>query len=319
MKKETTSKTQSKGIKALILIGVIAGGLVVGGGIGFLTGHFLKPKEVDYSKVDINAVEDDVANLLERYETCKSEGQNPTNVFSISELTNISILKYQSSEKSVAYGYGVADSAVKLDIRNIAMRNGNEYMEESLSKSTGAMNIVVAQRDYQHGNQQDSPIDSYVGDIKSDVENPDYSSAKKSDYTVASYEEKFGKAVSRQSVYIISSKTVLEDSSISKVEGGYEIYMNLDTVKSVARYRKRMMNISNSEVASFDYIHLTYTVDDDFNIIKTHVEEKYNAGMGGIKAPVEGKLTTYFFRDVDVTLPESSVNSPIPKEGELYA
>ena len=59
--------------------------------------------------------------------------------------------------------------------------------------------------------------------------------------------------------------------------------------------------------------------DYDFNIIKTHVEEKYNAGMGGIKAPVEGKLTTYFFRDVDVTLPESSVNSPIPKEGELYA
>ena len=43
-----------------------------------------------------------------------------------------------------------------------------------------------------------------------------------------SYEEKFGKTVSRNSVYIVSSKSVLGDSSVTKTSDGYTISMNLD-------------------------------------------------------------------------------------------
>ena len=321
MDTKKVKKPLSKGVRALILVGVIVGGLGAGAGIGLLMGHFLK-KPVELSpEVDLNEVEDDVGNLLERYEECIAEGKNPLNTFAIHELANISMQKYTSQEYGVSYSYGNADSAVKLDIRNISIHSGDTYLEESLSKSTaGIINIVVAQRDIQHGDSDDSDIDSYLGDIKSDVESPNWSNAKKEYYKASDYEEKFGKKVSRPSVYIVSSKTVLDDgSSISKTEDGYEIAMNLDTIKGVARYRKRMMNLSGSDVKSFEYVHLTYYVDDDFNLLKSHVEEKYAAGMGSISADVTGTLRTYYFPGEKVALPSEGENISIPKEGTKNA
>ena len=201
------------------------------------------------------------------------------------------------------------------------IRYNDEYLEESLSKSDpgSIMNIVVAQRDYQHGTNDDSNIDSYRGNISSDVTNPDWNNAEHTTYTVASYEEEFGKTVSRPSVYIISSKTVLEASTVSKTNDGYSIYMDLHTSNSVARYVKRMMHLSNSEVQSFDYIHLTFFVDSDFNLKKSSVVESYRAGMGGINAPVTNEISTYYFTGTSATMPEANENIDYPKEGQEYA
>ncbi|MCR5333191.1 MAG: hypothetical protein K6E11_04165 [Bacilli bacterium] len=314
-------KPLSKGMRILILAGVIVGGLAVGAGTGYLIGHFGKTPEVVEEIKDLDAIEDNDANLLDRYEQVKKEGRNPVSVFSISELANISMSKFTSHEYSVAIGYGVANSAVNLDVRNYAIKNGDEYYEESLSKSKGAINIVVCQRDYQHGNEKTSPIDSYTGDIKTDAEHPDWSKPTKTDYTAESYEEKFGKMVSRPSVYVVSSQSVLDEgSSVEKTADGYQLTMNLDTIKGIARYRKRMMNLSGSNVKKFEYVHLTYYVDDDFNLIRSYVEEKYAAGIAGISANVEGSLSTYFFTDTnDVKIPEIGVNVTFPKEGQLYA
>lgn len=321
MDTKKVKKPLSKGARALILVGVIVGGLGAGAGIGLLMGHFLKKPEVLIPEVDLNEVEDDVGNLLERYEACIAEGKNPLNTFAIHELANISMQKYTSHEYGVSYSYGTADSAVDLDIRNISIRSNGTFFEEALSKSKpGIINIVVAQRDIQYGDEEDSEIVSYLGDVKSDVESPTWTNAKKEEYVASDYEEKFGKKVSRPSVYIVSSKTVLEDgTSISKTEDGYEIAMNLDTIKGVARYRKRMMNLSGSDVKSFEYVRMTYYVDDDFNLLKSRVEEKYAAGMGNISDDVVGELTTYYFPDEKVALPGEGENVSIPKEGTKNA
>lgn len=307
-------------VKALTISGVIVGGLGIGFGGGFLIGHFAKPKVPDFN-IDVNAMEDNNDGLLDRYNEVKEAGKDPLSEFTISELANISLQKFSQSTMSRSYGYGVAKSTVNLTIRNATIRNNDEYLEESLSKSDpgSIMNIVVAQRDYQHGTNDDSNIDSYKGNISSDVANPDWNNAEHITYTVASYEEEFGKTVSRPSVYIISSKTVLEASTVNKTNDGYSIYMDLHTSNSVARYVKRMMNLSNSEVQSFDYIHLTFFVDSDFNLKKSTVVESYRAGMGGINAPVTNEISTYYFTGTSATMPEANENIDYPREGQEYA
>lgn len=308
-----------KGIKALTIVGVIVGGLAVGFGGGFLIGHFAKPKVPDFDNIDPNAQEDDNSGLLERYNSCKSNGKDPTQEFTIPELANISLQKFESYEHTCTYGYGTVKSAVNLDIRDCSMRNGNEFFQESLSKSNqGAIvNVVVAQRDYQHGIEEGSNVDTYLGTIKDyNVENADWSSATTQTRTTNEYEDEFGKTLNRTSIYIISSKSVLEDgSSVVKTSDGYTITMNLDTVKGVARYRKRMIGISHSEIKSFEYVHLTYYVDNDFNLTKSVVNERYAAGMGGVSATCTGELNTYYFTGTVMEIPEIPNPTVYPSEG----
>lgn len=308
-----------KAAKALIISGVIVGGLATGFGAGFLIGHFAKPKVPDFDNVDINAAEDDNNGLLDRYSAAKTAGKDPMVEFTIPELANIALQKFESSEHSYSYGYGNVKSAVNLEIRNATVRNGNEFMEESLSKSAAGaiVNVIVAQRDYQHGLEEGSDVDSYVGTVKdNNVENADWNNATLKEYTTEEYEDTFGKKVSRTSVYIISSKSVLDDgSSVEKTADGYTINMNLDTVKGVARYRKRMMNLSGSEVKSFEYVRLTYKVDNDFNLITTKTNERYAAGMGGVSATCTGELTTYFYTGTTIELPGATEVTNYPTEG----
>ena len=308
-----------KGVKALTITGVIVGGLAVGFGGGFLIGHFAKPKVPDFDNVDINAAEDDNSGLLARYVACKESGKDPTQEFTIPELANISLQKFESYEHSSTFGYGEVQSAVNLDVRDHFVRNGSEFFQESTSKSAqGAIvNVIVAQRDYQHGLEEGSDVDTYVGTINGyDAENPNWSSPTKTTRTTEEYEDTFGKKVSRTSVYIISSKSVLEDgSSVVRTADGYTITMNLDTVKGVARYRKRMIGLSNSEIKSFEYVKLTYNVDNDFNLITSRVNEKYAAGMGGVSATCVGEMRTYYYTGTIVEIPDMNTNTVYPKEG----
>ena len=149
-----------------------------------------------------------------------------------------------------------------------------------------------------------------------EVENADWSNASQKNYTTDAYEDTFGKPVSRTSVYIISSKSVLSDgTSIEKTDDGYTITMNMDTTKSIVRYVKRMMNISNSKVNSFEYVRLTYHVDNDFNLISTTYNERYAAGMGGVSATCTGELNTYYFTGSETEIPAINTNTIYPKEG----
>ncbi len=336
-KKHLTKKTQ------IIVISCCAvGGILIGGGAGFLIGHFAKPPTIKLDDIDINDIEDagpidGQKTLLERYADCKNEGKDPTVEFQLYEIASIASQQLAQSENYVAWGYGEVFTAVNLDILNCSAKNGNKYLEESLSKSqSGAiMNIAVCQRDYQEGTNSDSPVNSYVGSIPSNIYEPSYANAKETIYTVSEHENIFGKPVSNPSCYVVSSKTVLTEtvtetdpqtgatrvgqSKITKTDYGYELYLDLHTTYSVARYYKRMINLSGSTVSLFNYIHLTYKLDNDLNFISTHVDESYVAGMGNIKATANGKLDTYFFTDGSFEIPDINTNIKYPKKGEAYA
>lgn len=338
---EIEKKRLSKKAQIIVISCCAVGGILIGGGAGFLIGHFGKPPTVELGDINIDDIDDKPVegekSILERYEECKSEGKDPMQVFQLHEIANIASSKLSIQENYVAWGYGQVLTAVNLDILNCSAKNGDKYIEESLSKSQpGAiMNVVVCQRDYQTGTTSDSPVKSYVGDIKDTIYNPTYENAKEKDYTVSEYESVFGKPVSMPSSYVVSSKTVLTDtvtqtdpqtgavksglSKITKTDYGYELYLDLHTTYSVARYYKRMINLSGSNVSLFNYIHLTYKLDNDLNFISTHVEESYVAGMGNIKASVDGKLDTYFFTSEKFEIPDINQNINYPKKGESHA
>lgn len=322
--------------KTILIISVALAGLVIGTGGGILFSYILKTPNQEMASGDGNKYADkyDVNELQNSVQKAISSGKDVTQEFSLSQIANYALDNFKLSENSVAIGYGKANSAVALDIRNFTIKNGDSYMEEALSKSApGILDIRVCQRDYQTGTSEDSPIESYLGSLI-DAEHATYDNPTKKDYTVTTYKDTFGKSVDDPSVYVVSSKTILTDtvtqtspltgekitgnSNIKKVDGGYELYMELNTVKGVAKYWKRMMNLSGSNVSSFNYVHLTYYLNDNFELVKSFVEESYAAGMANINASVLGTLTTYFFKDTnDYKIPSSNESVSYPEEGKL--
>ena len=321
----------------IVLISCLAGGIAIGGGSGFLLGHFLKPPTVNLDDIDLDDIEDKNGSMIEKYNSIVEQGKDPLEELEIYEMANLALEKYQSHKYAVALGYGEARSAVNLSILNCTIKNDDTYFEESLSKSFpgSIMNIIVAQRDIQFGHEDNSHVDSYLGTIEGDdIKNATFVNAEKLDYDVTSYKKKFGKSVDSTNVYVISSKTVLTEtvteidingnekigqSRVEKTESGIKLFLDLHTTYSVVKYYKRMVNLSNSNVSMFNYVHVTYNLDNEFNLISSHIEENYVAGMGNIKATVNGTMDTYYFVDQErPILTDLSQKINYPEKGVLY-
>lgn len=320
--------------KVLLITGVALAGVIVGSLGGVLFSFLLKNPQIDLSNIKTKEDNYDVEELQKSVQKDLQDGKDITKEYSLSEIAHYALDNFKASKYSVAFGYGVANSAINLDIRNCTIRNDNLFMEEALSKSQpGIIDVKVCQRDYQDGVNEDSPIKSYRGDLK-DAETPIFDNPSLTDYTYSSYKDVFGKTLDDPSVYVVSSKTILTDkvpqkdpstgndiygnSRIEKVDSGYRLYMELSTLNGVTKYYKRMMNLSNSNVSVFNYVHLTYNLNDKFELISSYVEESYAAGIGTIKATVLGNLTTYFFKDTtDYLIPDINNYISYPKQGEL--
>lgn len=305
MKTKKEKKPLSKKAKIACMSITIVAGLAVGVGAGFLIGRFAKPATIDLSDLDLSEVIDDNSDLLGKFNKCIEDGKDPVNEFKIHELANISILKFRNLENSYSYGYGKAKTAIELDIRNHFVKRGEKCMEESLSFGNGIVNVRVSQRAY----QENDTVVTYAADL-ADVETPTWK-LDQTQYSASEFADTFGKSVDNPFAYIISSKTVLTDtvaeedpttsvltygdSKVTKTEDGYSIYLDLNTIYSTAKYRKRMISLSNSNIARFFYVHITLSVDNDFNLYKSTIEESYYASMGSVGANTVGTLDTYYY------------------------
>lgn len=297
---------------ALIITATVIGGLSLGGVGGYFIGHYMKPATIDIGNLDADDFEDKNDDLLTKYEKSKSEGKDPLETFSIADLANISIQKFLTRDHYVAYGFGMVYSALNIEIRNCNARSGDKAMEESVSMGNGIINVRVAQRDYMNADN----IDSHLGNIGDNLDSVAWNGDVK-DYDYDEYTKTFGKLPDSCFNYIISNKTVLDSSAINRTESGYELHLQLDTVGSVVRYIRRMMNLSGSQVSQFYDVQFVMNTDDDFNLITTSINETYSACMANVPAKCNGQITTYYKVDEDVKLPElgDSINySAIAKE-----
>lgn len=290
-KKPSSKATKSKKSKnskktTIATISGCALAILVGGISGFFIAFALSPKGFDYDGISSSLYEDDVKAIYEEY--LKSNNKDYLS-YTPSDLANIAIYKYSLNDytssdiRSEASSLGVVQATVGQNIKNV-----DEFFNESISHSTF---VKVAKRFY----SVENGFDIYSGDIQTSDEGISANYTNEEFLDTETYEDTWGKTLDRPVIYNISSKTVLEGSSISKTEEGtYLIDLVLDPVTSVLRYVKQMIQMSSlSDAPEFDFVNLSFEVDSDLNLIQMNVHEAYYVWVVG-KNYTEARLTETF-------------------------
>lgn len=273
MKSKINYKTLT--IATIVCVGLIAAGSF----LGSLMGKRYFVPTVDYSHIVASDVEDDNSKAIQKYQKYQ-EADKPISDyvkdFTLPELAAIGFYQSGLQKYSVTESEGLvtATLGIKQDIRSYHIKDDQSYFFESLSKSSI---VKVAKRFYQ--NTED--VEWYSGSLKS-LESAQWDATSKSSKAVDEFEELWGKELSRQSVYIISDKTVLDTSSVTTTEEGLNISFDLDPVYSVVRYVKQMVQMSELEADPiFSKVHYEMTLDTNFNMVSTHSEETYRVKKMG--------------------------------------
>ena len=121
--------------------------------------------------------------------------------------------------------------------------------------------------------------------------------------TKEEFEEKWGKTLDRPVIYVISDKTVREEKLEVK-DNKYIIDMEMDPEKANTRYARQMISMSNLEQPpSFKLLHLTFTVDMNYNLIQLDVHEKYTVQVVGTNES-EATNEIKFYHNSTETIPD---------------
>lgn len=283
------------------LVFMIALPIGAGVGAGIVISKFFLSKSTDYSDINVNDLKEDVTGIMDQYKKAKDNGKEYSEVFKPYELVNIAYELYSQHDNSKSISVGRANAAiVDQSIRACSIKNGNEYMEESISKSSI---VSLAARTYLHEN---SNIDFHDGDAKSSVEGewPD----THYEYTSDEYADVFGKTPKSPLIYIVGKKTIKSAASkVEKTDSGYIVNLELNPIKSVVNYVKQMKNLSKlADYPSFDSVKATFTLDNDLLIKQLSVDESYYAKTGAVGADITAHLDIYYEVDGDFAIPSLS-------------
>ena len=306
MRKTKEKKHLAKGKIALIqysIIGVCA--IAVGVAAGVVLKKRFGPVETDYTGFNPEAFRMDGKALVEEYEKNKNKDFTPA------ALVNIGLEKYRSAENSYSIGVGLADTIVKQTIRNFQIRNGDQYFEEQISKSSM---VSLANRAVQ---KEEDKVQVYKGKAK-DTELSEYQDGAK-DYTIDGFKESWGKTLKDVFIYLICDETVIsEGTSVTKKDGIIKVQLELDPEIASYYYKQQMKSLSDlSALPTFEYLRQTYFFDaNNMNILHSIFDEKYQATMSGITATIVNHLDYYYHTDEFLKIPEINENLDYSVEGE---
>ena len=277
----------------VIYISIAATALGVGVTGGIIAKR-MSGEVVDYGDIDTNALELDGPTMLQKYESYK--GNNIESAFTAPELVVAGLEKYRSCEHSYSVGKGVASTIVSQSVRNFQIRNGDDYFEESISKSSM---VSLANRMTQH--TKEGNVTLYKGSASSD-EVGSYSNNGK-EYEHSAYKEYLGKTLDEMFIYIVSNMTT-KDGKIEKDDDKYVITLDLDPDFSTYYYKFQMKNISGlDELPTFSYVKLIFTFDKDMWLEHLHVDESYKAKMG-VSVTIIDAFDYYYFPNQEMAIPE---------------
>ena len=293
-----TKKKMSKKKVIFTSVGVVLC-IAVGTLTGVLLANQLSPKGLDSSTLDENKYSDDPQKLYEDY---LANPKDPLE-YEPYDLANISIYKYslnkytmsEVSSTAVAKTFGIT---VNQYTYGKSIKNDNQSFNESLSESSF---VNVAKRFYQSGDE----VDVYSGKTTVDDNGKfgNYGNDKVV-YTLENYEKDWGKNLTKPVIYIISSKTALETSTISKTDSGYTISLDLDPISSVINYVKQMVQMSNlNETPRFEQVHVQFDIDNELNLLEMNVSEKYKATMGFTADTTATLIEKYTILDSPMEIP----------------
>lgn len=251
----------------------------LGVGIGLYFGQEFLTPSINYGQYDIVTLEDDNDKLYEQY---KNTDASKYSEFESYEMVNIGFKKLDdlSSYSSTEIGE-VNASGIVQTIYGKSIKRNSTFFSESISNSSL---VKVAKRFYQEGDA----TTIYTGSVEN-VNVAKWDIDSKEELGNDEFENIWGKNLSRDSIYIISSKTVL-DSKTEKLDNGFKVELSLDPVKSVIRYVKQMSEMSElSRNPEFTSVNLTVELDSNLNLLSITSNETYDVWKFG-KHTSNGKL-----------------------------
>lgn len=291
---EAINKKNSK--KSMLIRLLIVG--FVGIFLGVSLGIYYNSQRLDPNRYNFN-----VAELTDDVKPIKSEAQTKTPV----ELGAIKccVLAFDttfSCEKVEIIGVGLVKAmGVNQTINAKTVRNGDKIFTENVSVSK----FAKALNRYYFTNNE---LKHYTGTLngktitwKTEADNIGGGAIK----TMQEYKSKYGSTLNEYMTYIVSSKTVISESPVTKDEdGNYVFTLTLDKSKSVVNYVKTMKDTGGL----IDYPNftsnpeITVTMDSNYRILKFVSKENYSVNVG-ITAKSVGTLTNTFNYDEDFVIP----------------
>lgn len=291
----------------VIYISIIGTALVVGAAGGIVAKRILGGEVVQYGDFDPNSIEANSSQMLSAYESYT--GNSPEKDFTPVQLINIGLEKYRQCEYSYSIGKGTAKTIVSQSIRNFQIKNGDEYMEESISMSSM---VKLSNRMIQHG--KDGDITLYKGEATG-IESGTYPSNGVL-YTQDEYVGTFGKTLDKMFIYIVSDSTYIE-GDIKKDNDNYIVTVSLDPNFSTYHYKYQMLNISGLDyLPPFEYVKLTFTLDNSMTLRKMQVDEKYQASMSGLSVGITDYIEYDYYPNQIYKIPSLDENLDYSLKGE---
>ena len=275
--------------------------------VGFELSQILKPNTYQFVGNASN-YEADVDAAMVKYEKAKGSG-NFLKALTPDEMINVGYRLFSLEESNYTRGVGYTQAAmVRQEIQSTTVKEGSRYFEES--NSIGLVNL------HDRMYESEGQTTTYWG------ERDDYANHPKKTMSNGEYEEMMGRTVSTSLVYIVSGATVLSGTTASgdpptgASDDGthYIVEAEINPKIGTLRYKKQMQSISSLKYPpTFEWCHITVTLDHDLNLVKMATHEKYTATTSaGVGSSCEGRLVTCYyhepapfgFPEVDAKLPE---------------
>ena len=280
-------------IKNTVITGIVVTSGIAGGlAVGIILGKMLSTKAYTFDAPIDTGLETDYIALMERY----NNEPNADN-FKPSEIANISWLKFAQEEHTHTVAHCTVTAAiVKQKVCSHDVRDGNRWYSESVFYSSikkGGFRFY----------QDDNNVFRYSAENPTSDCTADWSKNTEYGYTKTEFEEAWGKTLDRPVIYIISDKTVIEET-IQTVENKWVVDLELNPNKANERYARQMISMSNLEQPpSFSLLHLTFTIDQDFNLEQVKIHEKYTVYVVG-KNESDATNVIDFYHNSDETIPD---------------
>lgn len=287
--KEPNTASKKKSIIQYSLIAVAA--ITIGVTAGIAGKRVFGQTQIDYDGFNPENYRMDSKELVRQYD------KNPRKSFTPAELINIGLEKYRTCEYSHSIGIGTAHTIVDQTIRNIQIRQGEHYFEESLSRSSM---MSLGWRAFQEPDgielYKGKAIENEVGQFKSD---------NKKDLTADEYRDAWGKTLEEMFIFLISNETVLDEGTeVKKLENGnIEVTVALNPDIATYYYKFQMKTMSSLEsLPVFSKVTQTYTFKSDMTLIHSYMEEDYVATMG-VTTKIHNTLAYYYYANEKIDIP----------------
>ncbi len=293
MKTSIQKVTTNVIVKNTVITGiVITSGIAAGLAVGIVLGKMLSTKAYDFNSPIDTGLEMDYDALMQRY----NEDQN-VDSYKPHEVANIAWLKYAAEEHTHSVTHcNVTAAIVKQKVCSHDVRDGDRWFSESVFYSSMKKGGF---RFYQDGQN----VYRYTASNPKENCTADWNEDTLYGYTKAEFEDAWGKTLDRPIIYVISDQTVKEETIETK-DGNWVIDLELDPSKSTVRYARQMVSMSNLETPpTFSLVHLTFTVDTNFNLIQLKAHEKYTVYVVGRNDSDSTNVIDYYHNSTE-TIPD---------------